>query len=108
MQETFQPLDVEKVAELIVDLWKIMNRAQEESCERVITACERAVERTRRLGFELESPVGKRYDTNMQLRVVDHEPGDGELRIALCLSPAVYYGRTLVREAEVVTTGSDV
>jgi|ERR1019366_2046569 hypothetical protein len=95
-----------KVAELAVDLWKITARAKKDSSGvRVLAACERAEERLLSFGFELASPDGQAYDTNMCMRVVDHEEGDGPLIVAQCLSPAVYYRGKLIRAAEVVTRG---
>jgi hypothetical protein len=95
-----------KVAELAVDLWKIHLRSRADlASDRVIAACERAEDRLRRLGFELETLEGKAYDTNMCVRVIDHLPSVGPLMVAECLSPAVFFNQHLIREAEVVTKG---
>lgn len=98
-------LDPAKVAELAVDLWRIRARAESDGAgERVVAACERAEERLRRLGFEIEVLRGT-FDGNQRARVVDHDEAEGPLEVAACLTPAVYYGGVLLREAEVVTRG---
>lgn len=97
-----------EVAELAVDMWKIFERVRAENAgSRVVVACERGEDRLRRLGFELDTMIGRAYDTNMRAQVVDHEPGDGALTIGRCISPAVFYRGVLIREAEVVTVGGD-
>lgn len=94
------------IAELAVDIWKISRRVAQEGCaERVATACERAEQRIKSIGFEIDTMVGKAYDRNMRVRVVENEPADGERKIAECLAPAVYFQGVLVREGEVVTRG---
>lgn len=99
---------VDGVAELAVDLWRIAERAKKDAAgDRTVAACERAEDRLKRLGFEIVTMLGQAYDTNLRARVVDHEPGEGPLRIGQCISPAVYYGGKLVREAEVVTIGQE-
>lgn len=96
-----------ELAHIAVDLWRISHRAKADSAsERVITACERAEDRLRRMGYSIEPP-GENYNTNMRIKVVDHEPGQGPLRILECLAPAIYCNGELVLEAEVVTAGGD-
>ncbi len=100
-------LAVEKVAELAVDVWKIELRAQAMAeNDRVLAACERATDRFRKFGFEIRDLTGDDYDTNMRVNVVEHELASGPLKIAECLSPAVYFEGLLIREAEVVTSGN--
>lgn len=99
-------IPADMVAEMIVDFWKISKRAKsEKASERVLAACERAEERVRRIGFEVEEMTGKPYDTNMRVRVVQHDGGEDPSTISECLSPAVYYKKHLIREAEVITKG---
>jgi len=113
MDSPYQPensssISASQIAEVAVDIWKISERAKsDDAAERVGVACERAQDRLRRLGFELDTLVGQAYSTNMRARVVDHEPTLGPMRVAQCISPAVYFAGVLVREAEVVTTGGD-
>lgn len=100
-------VSVDIVAALVIDLWKISARAKgEQAGERVLAACERAEDRLRRIGFRTDDPEGQIYDTNMRVRVVEHDGGAEPLKISQCLSPAVYYRDVLVREAEVITKGS--
>jgi len=97
---------VEAVAALVVDLWKISERAKsEQGMGRVLAACERAEDRLLRMGFEIKNLAGHLYDTNMNVHVVEHEESIGPLTILECLSPAVYYQGGLVRQAEVITKG---
>lgn len=97
---------VEDVAELAIDLWKVFERARSGAAdERTLAACERAEDRLQRIGFEIDTMVGRTYDTNLKVRVVDHDPGDGPLVIGQCIRPAVFFKETLIREAEVVTKG---
>lgn len=97
---------VEDIAELAVDMWKVFERARSGNADdRVLAACERAEDRLHRIGFEIDTMVGRPYDTNLKVRVVDHDAGDGPLVIGQCIRPAVFYNKTLVREAEVVTKG---
>lgn len=99
---------IEGLADLLVDFWRLENRVREESDrDRVLTACERVGDRIRRLGFEVDSMVGRPYDTSLKARVVDHDESDGPLLISHCVSPAVMYRGKLVREAEIVTTGGE-
>ncbi len=96
----------EDVAALAVDIWKVAERARAEHAnDRVIAACERAEDRLRRMGFEVDAMVGKSYDTNLKVRVMDHDPAEGPTIIGHCISPAVFYRGSLIREAEVVTRG---
>lgn len=96
-----------KVAELAVDVWRIESRARKEGAgDRVVAACERAVDRLRSMGFSLDSLEGRPYDENLRVRVVDHEDAEGPRTVLECVSPAVYHDDVLVREAEVVTRGS--
>lgn len=95
-----------EVAELAVDLWKLGERAKTDAAsERVAAAYERAEDRLKRIGFELDPMVGRSYDTNIKAKVVDHEAGEGPKIISKCISPAVFFRGKLVREAEVVTIG---
>lgn len=95
-----------EVADLAVDVWKVAERARSlAQGERVLAACERAEDRLKRMGFEMDGMVGKPYDTNLKVRVVDHDEGEGPTVIAQCITPAVFYRDELVREAEVVTRG---
>lgn len=97
-----------EVAELAVDLWKLGDRARADAAsERVAAAYERAEDRLKRIGFEVDPMVNRPYDTNLKVRVVGHEPGEGPLVISQCISPAVYFRGRLVREAEIVTNGSN-
>jgi hypothetical protein len=94
------------LASLVVDLWKISERAKiEPVAERVLAACERAEERLRRIGFEIEEMAGRPYDTNMRVHVVEHDGGEEPWSISECLSPAIYYRGELIREADVITKG---
>lgn len=99
------PLSSTDFAQLAIDLWRISARAKSDGAsDRVLTACERAEDRLRKLGFTIEMP-GAAYNTNMRLKVVDHEPDEGPLRIIECLAPAIYMNGELLLEAEVVTAG---
>jgi hypothetical protein len=101
-------LPPEGVAELAVDLWKVSERAKGDGAgDRVLAACERAEDRLKRLGFEIDTMTGRTYDTNMRARVVDHEPSQGPLVIGRCITPAVFFRGVLVREAEIVTAGGE-
>jgi hypothetical protein len=96
-----------KVAELAIDLWRIEARAiKDGASDRVRAACERAAERLRGFGFDIDTLEGRPYDENLRVRVVDHEEAEGPRTIVECVTPAVYYQGSLVREAEVVTRGS--
>lgn len=100
-------LPMSKVVDLAIDIWKIHLRSKaEQAPDRVVAACERAEDRLARMGFELSTLVGKPYDTNVCARVVEHLPAGGPLMVAECLAPAVYFEGQLVREAEIVTSGS--
>jgi len=104
--EESQVLSAEEVAEFVVDLWKLGERVKADvASERVAAAYERAEERLKRIGFEIDPMVGRSYDTNIKAKVVDHEAEDGPLVVNQCISPAVYFRGRLVREAEIVTTG---
>ncbi len=97
-----------QVAELAVDLWKLRERIQTEAAsERIIAACERTEDRLKRMGFEVDEMIGRPYNTNLKARVVDHEPEPGPLVIGQCISPAVFFRGNLVREAEIITKGSE-
>ena len=99
-------IEPSKVAELAVDLWKSHARARtDDASDRVIAACERAESRLNRLGFEIDTLRDQPYDTNMRVRVLDHVPSEGPLKVWECLSPAVYFNEELIREAEIVTKG---
>jgi|GEM_PF-1747406 len=99
-------IPADMIASLVVDLWKISERAKSEPvAERVLAACERAEERLRRIGFEIEEMAGRPYDTNMRVHVVEHDGGEEPWSISECLSPAIYYRGELIREAEVITKG---
>lgn len=99
-------IPVDMVASLVVDLWKISERAKSEPVtDRVLAACERAEERLRRIGFEIQEMAGRPYDTNMRVHVVEHDGGVEPWTVSECLSPAIYYRGVLIREAEVVTKG---
>jgi len=104
--EESQALSAEEVAEFVVDLWKLGERVKADvASERIAAAYERAEDRLKRIGYEIDAMVGRSYDTNIKARVVDHEAGDGPLVVSQCISPAVYFRGRLVREAEIVTTG---
>ena len=99
-------IPIGQVADIAIELWKIKARAEKVlGNEKVLTACERASDRLMRIGFEIEDLTGEPYDINMKVRVIEHELGSGMLRVLECLTPAVYFERVLVSEAEVVTTG---
>jgi hypothetical protein len=99
-------ISVNRVAEIVVDLWRIAERAKAEGAgPRVIASCERAEDRIKRLGFEVDPMLNQLYDTNLKVRVVDHEESEGPVIITNCISPAVKYGGVLVREAEIITKG---
>jgi hypothetical protein len=99
-------LTSEDFAHVAIDLWRITCRAKADgSSERVLVACERAEDRLKKLGFAIEVP-GEAYSTNMRLKVVDHEPSEGPLRVIDCLAPAIYMNGELLLEAEVVTGGA--
>ncbi len=100
-------IPVHSIALLIVDLWKIAERAKcQPVSERVLAACERAVERIKKLGFIIDDMSGRLYDTNMRLHVVEHDGGVEPVFISECLSPAIYYQDVLICEAEVITKGT--
>lgn len=111
--DTVKPTAVEEnvlpcrdVAELAVDLWRIGTRAKRDSAsERVLIAYERAVDRLDGLGFRFDSMMNHPYDENLKVRVIEHEDGTEPRRIVECITPAVYYKDSLIREAEVVTRG---
>lgn len=95
------------VAELAIDLWRIRIRATKDNAsERTLAAIERAEDRLSRMGFRLDNLEGTLYDSNMNVRVVDHEESDQPATIVECLSPAVYFRETLLTSAEVVVRGS--
>jgi hypothetical protein len=95
------------VADIAIDLWKISCRAQNEGAnERVIAACERAEDRLKKLGFETIDFKGQPYDSNMRVKVVEHDGGVEPYIIAECLRAAVYFRGELLKEAEVITKGS--
>lgn len=97
-----------EVAGLAVDLWKLGERAKSEGAsERLAAAYERAEDRLKRIGFEIDTMVGRPYDTNIKAKVVDHESGEGSLVIGQCISPAIFFRGKLVREAEIVTMGCE-
>jgi hypothetical protein len=99
-------LDPSDVAELVVDLWRLKKRMDTEGVsERLATSFERVEARLSRLDFEWDSMEGKLYDTNLKVRVVDHEPDQGHLTIHQCITPAVFYREQLVRQAEIITRG---
>ena len=94
------------VAALAIDLWRIERRAQSGGgIERVLTACERACDRLRALGFEFQTMTDRPYSENLRMKVVEHEEADEPRRVSECLSPAVFFRGALIREAEVVTKG---
>lgn len=94
------------VAELAVELWRVDSRARRDpSSERVLVACERAIDRLATLGFTLSDMKDRIYDENLKVRVIEHEEDDGDRRIVECITPAVFFQDRLVREAEVVTRG---
>jgi hypothetical protein len=102
------PPTLTEIADLAVDIWKLGERAKTEGAsDRMIAAYERAEGRLKRIGFELDSMVGKPYDTNLKARVIDHESGEGPVVIGQCISPAVFFRGRLVREAEIVTKGCE-
>jgi hypothetical protein len=97
-----------EIAELAVDLWKLGERAKAEAAsERVAAAYERAEDRLKKIGFDVDPMVGRPYDTNIKAKVVDHEASEGPLLIGQCISPAVFFRGLLVREAEIVTIGGE-
>lgn len=99
-------LDVRVVSEFVIDRWKIHKRATDElASERILAACERAEERMRRAGFVVKDLTGEPYDTGIQAKVLEHDEGDGSLKVAQCLSPAIYFQSRLIREAEIITKG---
>lgn len=102
----FDSVPVAGVAELAVDVWRAGTRARREpSAERVLIACERAIDRLATLGFTLSDMKDRIYDENLKVRVIEHEDDEGDRRIVECITPAVFYQDRLVREAEVVTRG---
>jgi hypothetical protein len=105
--ESIHPTALE-IADLAVDLWKLGERTKTEGAtERIVAAFERAEDRLKRIGFEWETLVGKNYNTNLKAKVVDHEASEGPLVISKCISPAVYFRGSLIREAEIVTIGGE-
>lgn len=99
-------LDPSDVAELVVDLWRLKKRMDTEGVsERLATSFERVEDRLSRLGLAWDSMEGAKYDENLKARVLDHEVGEGALRVSQCVSPAVFFDSRLVREAEIITTG---
>jgi len=106
--DIFQGPTAIEVAELAVDLWKLGERTKTEAAsERISAAYERAEDRLKRIGFEIDPMVGRPYDTNIKAKVVDHESGSGPLLVGQCISPAVFFRGQLVREAEIVTFGGE-
>ena len=104
--ERFIPVD--SIVILLVDIWKITNHAKTEcSGTKIISACERVEARIERLGFELtDNFVGKKYDSNRIMKVIEHDGGDENIVISECISPEIRYKNLVVREAEVITKGS--
>ncbi len=95
-----------KIVSLVIDLWKITERAKcEPVSERVLAACERAQERIKKIGFVIDEMLGRPYETNMRARVVGTDGGVEPFTISECLSPAIYYQGVLICEAEVITKG---
>lgn len=102
-----EPIVAERVADIAIEIWRIDKRAKKDGCsEHVLAACERAFDKLREMGFELDSLDGRPYDENLRIRVVEHESAEGPMRVSECLKPAVYYHETLMIEADVVTRGT--
>jgi len=94
------------LAELAVSIWRIDQRARRNvgTPESVVLACETARDRLGALGIELRDLTGQTYDSHLRVRVVAGEDSigaTGAVRIAQCLSPAVYRNGELIRPAEV-------
>jgi hypothetical protein len=99
-------LDPSDVAELVVDLWRLKKRMDTEGVsERLATSFERVEDRLSRLGLAWDSMEGMLYDTNLKVRVVDHEHDQGALTIHQCITPAVFFKERLVRQGEIITKG---
>lgn len=95
-----------EVAELAVDIWKVERRAiADGASQRVLAACERAMDRLKRIGIELDTLTDRPYNHNLRMRVVEHEETDEPRHVTECLSPGVLFKGNLVREGEVVTRG---
>ncbi|MCC6377142.1 MAG: hypothetical protein IT191_09020 [Microbacteriaceae bacterium] len=99
-------IQTEALAELAIDVWKIEKRAKDTtSSHRVLTACERALERLTNFGFVIDTMMDRPYSENLRMRVVEHEESEDPRHVIECLSPAIFHGDVLIREADVVTRG---
>lgn len=100
-------LDAAAASALVIDLWRIQRRAEQEPAtpERVRVACEIAADRARGLGFEVREMVGEPYHPSMRVQVIHREGGSRNLHVSDCLAPAVYYRGQLVQPAHVVVAG---
>lgn len=109
-EETSAPLDFAagELTELILALWRAERRGRrnEQTPEPVTMAIETAMDRARDLGFSFDEMVGTPYHENMRVRVIQHDAGEGEPRISECLTPAVYFRKTLIKPAEVIIEGA--
>jgi hypothetical protein len=92
------------VGDLAVDLWRIKRRAERHDppSDRVLTACELAMDRLLAAGFTVDELLGEPYDESMRVRVVEREGQGDSWIISECLAPAVYSRSVLIRTAEVV------
>ena len=101
-------LEPSRLAELVVDVWRIQRRARDPSTPPPVrVACEIALERAEALGFQVRDMIGEPYHENLRVTVVHAEGGKSNPCISDCLSPAVYFGEDLIRRAEIVIRGDE-
>lgn len=106
--ENQDQVSCDSLAELVLDIWRLRQRAEREgTSERIMIAIERAEDRLRRLGFRTDTMQEHPYSENLRIKVIEHIDADGPRNISECLAPAVYFAERLIRMAEVVTRGRD-
>ncbi|MDK3161109.1 hypothetical protein QPK87_31800 [Kamptonema cortianum] len=94
------------VTPLLLEVWRTNMRAKRDGAsESVMLACERMLDTCRDLGIRYETYVGQPFDENLRVDVVEHTPADGPRKISACLTPGVFVNGTLVRKAQVTTSG---
>ena len=105
-QEEGRKVPESKLSALAVAIWRTNRRIQraDEVPDTVRLACEGIIDRLRDLGITWSDLIGEPYNENMRVQVVEKQ-GTHDLRIAECLSPAVYMDEQLIRAAEVVVLG---
>lgn len=104
--ETTHVVSPDTLAELVIDVWKIEKRAKDTAASaRVVSACERALERLAKIGFRIDTMMDRPYSENLRMRVVEHEVTDEERHVSECLAPAIFHDDVLIREADVITRG---